>query len=84
MVGGTVTRLQLPGRPLIEWPPTKPHNDDDNNEEDDEDFCDVVLLVAGEWLSRITKGVYPAPALTHDRMTGTSAKTPCVHATYRA
>lgn len=92
-VGGTITRLQHPGRPLIEWPPppsswssSSNHNAANHDNDDDDDFLDnVVLIVAGEWLSKITDGVYPAPAVSHDRSTGTtSPKVPCVHVTYRS
>ena len=58
------------------------------------EYDDVVLVVAGEWLSRITRGEYPAPAVTHARRSvdavGAAAGAvgagdgPCIHATYRA
>lgn len=89
--GGTVTRLQHLGRPLIQWPPppsSKSSNHDavnhDDENDDNDDFRDVVLVVAGEWLSKITDGVYPAPAVSHERSTRTSPKVPCVHITYRS
>ena len=76
--GGTIsirsatTRVQLPGRPPMLWPPPSA---------DPDDFQDVVLVVAGEWMSKITKREYPAPAVSHERGTGMGAY---IHATYRA
>ena len=99
-VGSTVTRLKLPGCAPVEWPPPQPprvfsSSDDDDDHDDDNDhdgrhghdddhYRDVVLVVAGEWLSKITKGVYPAPAVSHGRWTGASDNLPCLHVTYRA
>jgi hypothetical protein len=88
-VGGTVTRLQLPGQAPMEWPPRSSSSSDNH-------YRDVVLVVAGEWLSKITKGEYPAPAVSHDRAGpgagagedgpggGAGEDGPCLHATYRA
>jgi hypothetical protein len=82
-VGSTVTRLQLPGRAPMEWPPRSADASSD-------DYRDVVLVIAGEWLSKITGGAYPAPAVSHERwvearegrVAGTGGA--CLHATFRA